>query len=955
MTSRSIDAGRPRPIRRLLRVAAGCAGVALAVASRPAAAQSPVLQRDSAVYTGKLPNGLRYWIRHNSYPAHRLELRLVVHAGSILEADDQRGLAHFIEHMAFNGTTHFARNDLVKYLESIGVRFGADLNAETSFDQTIYILPVPTDSAGVVPRAFDVLQDWAMGDQFDSSEVVAERGVVLGEWRSGLGAGSRVRDREFPVLFQGSRYASRLPIGDTAIIAHAEPSQLKQFYHDWYRPDLMGIVAVGDFPVDSIRALIESHFAGMRNPAHERPRTDAAVPDLPGTRVAVITDSELTGTGVQLLIRRPTVVFQTEADERRELIYRLFANIAGQRIGTLVQNPSVPYTGMSFGPSRLIRDISVFALGVSGKEGQSAAAFRAALAELRRFDEHGVLPAELDRAKATIERGAEDAAAEQGHTESDEYVGDYINAFLNGDITISAAEELALVRRMLPTITVDEMNAAIRDASQGNDRFIALTAPARSSATLPGADSLRAIVRETDTLTTAPWTEAALAAVLVPDPPTPGRIVSETTNRDVGVTDWKLSNGVRVLVKPTDFKADQVLMTADIPGGYSTIPDSLLLDAQLAVPYAMAGGAGVFDAPSLAKRMAGKIAQVFPTADETSSDLVAISAPKDLESALQLLWLRVTAPRYDSTAAAALQSAVRTQLANRDLAPTTALQDTVELVMGDHSPRAQPLSVERFNQVDPRESLALYRDFFADFGDATFVIVGAVNVDSLRPLVARWLGGLPATSQHRSWRDVQPRPPDSVVERTVHKGKEPVAHQVVAFTGTPAVTDLATRLNGEIAAEVLQQRLLDRLREAMGATYSVTVNVDVALAPHPAYTAVIAFTSAPAQADTMWVAAQQLIDSLRRTGPTADELEKVVAQLHQSTEVAVKTNDWWLQELSEYTSPDGHDPGQPLSGILDWNKRLDAVTAAGVQAAARVFFDPARTARFILLPETPAP
>ncbi len=700
-----------RPIHGAARAAGFCLLLLAAAGAAPLAAQSQRLYPDTAVYTGKLPNGLRYWIRHNSYPAHRLELRLVVHVGSIVETDDQRGLAHFIEHMAFNGTTHFARNDLVRYLESIGVRFGADLNAETSFDQTIYILPVPTDSAGVVPRAFDVLQDWAMGDRFDSSEVVAERGVVLGEWRSGLGAASRVRDKEFPVLFRGSRYASRLPIGDTAIIAHAEPSQLERFYHDWYRPDLMGIVAVGDFPVDSIRKLIESHFAAMRNPPHERPRVNAPVPELPGTRVSVITDSELTGTTVQLV----------------------------------------------------------------------------------------------------------------------------------------------------------------------------------------------------------------------------------------------------VFVKPTDFKADQVLISADMPGGFSTVPDSLLLDAQLAIPFTVSGGAGSFDAPSLARRMAGKIAQVLPSADETSSDLIAVTAPKDIESALKLLWLRVTAPRYDSTAVAALQSAVHTQLANRDLAPTTILQDTITVVMGSHSPRAQPLSLARFEQADPKESVAIYRRFFSDFGDATFVIVGAVNIDSLRPLVIRWLGGLPATGHHVTWQDVKPRPPEGVVTRILHKGKEPVARQIVAFTGTPPSTDEAERLNADVAAEVLQQRLLDRLREAMGATYSVNVNVSIDRLPHAAYTSVIAFQSAPTQTDTLWSAAQQLIDSLRRDGPTADELQKVVAQEQQSTEVAVKTNDWWMQALGEYSAPDGDEAGAPLADILAWRQRLDAVTPASVRAAAQRYFDPARVARFILLPESTAP
>ena len=932
---------------------------ALLVAS-PVAAQQPAkakvaapapLPADTAVHTGKLANGLRYWIRHNSYPEHRLELRLIVRAGSILEDNDQRGLAHFIEHMGFNGTTHFAKNDLQKYLESIGVRYGADLNAQTGFDETQYILPVPSDKPELVARAFDILQDWAMGDKFDTSEVASERGVVLGEWRSGLGAQSRIINQEIPVLFQGSRYALRLPIGDTGVIGHATAVPLKRYYRDWYRPDLMAVVVVGDFPVDSIVKLITSRFAGMRNPVPARPRAEAPVPTIPGTRVAVITDPELTTESVELLIRRPTTTYRTETDERRNLISGLFASIASQRMQELGRKPDAPFTSAGFGSSGFIRDLQVFEVQVNAKAAKSSAAFEAALRELRRFDTHGVLPAELDRAKLSLLRGRESAAAEQDKTESGVFVGSYVNAFLRGSATPSARQRYAVTQRILPTITVDEVNAAIRESSHGSDRAIIVLGPDKVKATLPQRDTLLAILARTDTATLPAWTETSVAAALVPNPPVPGRIVSESTYTDVGITDWRLSNGVRVLIKPTDFKADQLFVVGETAGGMSLLADDQVLNGSLATSVVQQSGAGTFDAASLQKKNAGKLVFVFPGADETSQEIAGFAAPKDLETALQVFWLTATAPRLDTAAVSALKNQMRTGLLNKGDNPGSVFGDTIRVTMSRNSPREQPMSVARLDSFDPQRALAIYKNWFSDFNGFTFVIVGNVNVDSLRPLVSQWIAGLPSSGGTHMWKDVQTYSPEGVINKIVHKGKEPVAQQVVFYTGNTESAAPDAALAAEAAAHILEERLLDKLREAMGATYGVNANTSLDRVPRLRYRSQISFKSTPGQVDTLWQAAQEIITALRTTGPTADELQKFVAQSRRETEVAVKTNDWWLGEISSHAMPDGASAGRPLSELLSWGKRLDALTLAMVQDAAKKYFDPANVARFVLLPE----
>lgn len=926
----------------------------------PLAAQQPhrtpappkPLPIDTTVHVGRLANGLRYWIRHNSYPEHRLELRLVVRAGSIVEDQDQRGLAHFIEHMGFNGTTHFARNDMVKYLESIGVKYGADLNANTSFDETQYILPVPSDKPELVDRAFDILEDWADGDRFDSAEVASERGVVLNEWREGLGVESRIINQEVPVLFKGSRYAIRLPIGDTGIIEHATAAPMRRFYHDWYRPDLMGIVAVGDYPVDSIAALIRRHFAAMKNPAKARPRVDAPVPVLAGTRMTTVADPEQPTDAIELLVRRPTTHYRTMTDERRNLVTSLYGIIASQRLQELRRKPDVPFVGAGFGPSGFIRDLQVFQVGVSPKEGQGAAAFEAVLRELRRFEEHGVLPAELDRAKASLLRSRESAAAEEGKTESTVYVDEYLNAFLQGDAVVSARDRYQMAKTILPTITVTEVNAAIRDASRGTDRFILVLGPEKERAALPTRDTLVAILARTDTMTLPAWTEATVATALVPNPPRPGRIVFDTTYADIGVTEWRFANGVRLLIKPTDFKADEIQLEGEAAGGLSLLPDDQLVNAAFADAIVRQSGVGDFDAVSLQRKLAGKIVRIVPGADETSQGIVVLTAPKDLATALQVLWLNVTAPRYDSAAVTALVNQVRNGLKNRDAEPSAVFGDTIAITLGRNSPRVQPLTAARVDaQFDPHRALAIYRDWYRDLGDFTFVMVGKVNLDSIRPLVTQWLGGLPTAGIKRTWRDVAPLPPEGILTKVVRRGKEPVAEQVVLMSG-PAV-DVAPQedLAASAAAEIIQERLLDRLREAMGATYGVDAETNLESVPRKRYRTIVQFKSSPQQADTLWAAAQAIISAFRTDGPTPDEVQKFVAQSRRATEVQIKTNEWWLEQLGDYAMPDGGHAGRSMSEIPEWGKLLDALTPVMIRDAARRYFDPDRVARFVLLPE----
>src|SRR5688500_6979378 len=554
--------------RALIATALWPAAVALPTAVR---AQGDLIPLDTAVRTGTLPNGLRYYIRHNNRPEKRLELRLVINAGSVLEDDDQKGLAHFTEHMLFNGTRRFAKNDIVSYLESIGVRFGADLNAYTGFDETVYILPVPTDKPGLVERSFDVLEDWAGGALFDSTEVVKERGVVLEEWRGGLGAGARVRGKQFPVLFQGSRYANRLPIGDTTVLKGANPAPLKRYYREWYRPNNRAGVAVGGYDPPQLEKLIRVRFGRLTNPPTPRQRTLVAVPGHDSTLVTIVTDPEEQVSSIPVIYKHAPAPLSRQSDYRMLLARRLYNQMLNSRLTEITRQPDAPFAFASSSYGGFVRSTDVYFLSATVKDGGIQRGLEAILREARRVDQHGFLPAELDRAKASQLRALESAYQEREKSESGNYAAEYINHFLTAEPTPGIAWEYETAKRVLPTVTLQDVNSLGRQWITEVNRVLAVSAPTGPNAAVPSAGELLNTFRKVDAETVTAWAESVSDAPLVATAPARGRVVEEKKVAELNMTDWKLSNGIRVLVKPTDFKADEVLIQAWSPGGTSVV------------------------------------------------------------------------------------------------------------------------------------------------------------------------------------------------------------------------------------------------------------------------------------------------------------------------------------------------------------------------------------------------
>ena len=908
-------------------------------------AANPALPLDKAVITGRLPNGLRYYVRKNARPAQRAELRLVINAGSILEDDDQRGLAHFAEHMAFNGTRRFAKQQLVDYIEAIGMRFGADLNASTSFDETIYQLLVPTDSLHLLRRGFDILEDWAHGITFDTTEIRKERGVVIEEWRLGQGAGNRMFQKQLPILFRGSRYPDRLPIGTKESLEGFSPAALTRFYRDWYRPDLMAVIAVGDFDPAMVTRLIRTQFG--RIPARPRPRPRPAfdVPARDSTAVAIATDPEATGTSVSVYYVKPGRTDPSRAAYRRSLVGQLYAQMLNQRLAELRQKPNPPFIGAGGGEGSLVRNSRVFSLGAAVSDTGIIRGFEAVLTEAERVERHGFTGPELDRARSDLARAYEQAHAERDKSESASYVEEYVEHFLSGSPSPGIEYEFELVKTLLPGITLAEVNQAARAWMSLPDRVLLVNAPEKPSVKVPSGAELLALFDRVRRSAVEPYQETVSDAPLVAARLEPKPVTATTTDSAIGVTRWTLANGVQVILKPTDFKADEVLLSGFSPGGNSLVPDSLYLAAVVAAQAVGLGGLADFSAIELQKKLSGKAVGVGPYVGTYQEGIRGQASPKDLEEMFQLVYLNFTAPRADRDAFEAFRANIRASLANRGASPAVAFRDTLSVTLSQHHPRTRPINAATIDSLDLDRALSVYRNRFADASDFTFVVVGSFTLDQIRPLVERYLANLPATRRNETWRDVGIHPPKGVVEREVRRGLEPKSQTELVFSG-PFAWSRAERFVIRSLGDILDIKLREQLREELGGTYGVSVSPSPSRIPREEYTFTVSFGSAPDRVDQLVAAIFSQIDSLARFGPDEKDLAKVRETAIRSRETDLRENGYWLGQLAGYLQ-NGEDP----KGIVSLDDLLPLLTRERIQAAAARYLDRSNYVRVTLLPE----
>jgi len=909
---------------------------------------SAPLPLDPAIKSGTLANGLTYFIRQNGRPEKRAMLRLAVKAGSMDEADDQRGLAHMLEHMAFNGSTHFKPGELVSYLESIGARFGPHVNAYTSFDETVYMLDVPTDRPGTMTRGFEALSDFAGGITLDTAEIDRERGVVIEEWRGRLGAGTRMQEPQLKALFGDSRYVNRIPIGTPEVLKSFPPERLRQFYRDHYRPGRMAVIVVGDINPSDIEGLIKEHFSSLQPGG--APRTVYPIPEHSDTRYVSVSDVEAQGSSVSITHKGPLLALRTAGDYRRTLVRSLMHQMLNARFAEIARQPDAPFLRAGSDDDTVGLTIEAASVSARVNDGAVEKGLRALGEEIARVRQHGFGEAELDRAKRSAIASYERAYNERGTTESDGYASELLRNYLSDEAAPGIVIELDLVRKFLPTITAAEIGSLARDLFSDRNRVVIATAPQKTGLVAVAEAGMRDALAAGTSATVTAWRDEMGARELVSKKPEPGKVTSRREIAELGVTVLKLSNGVEVWLKPTDFRNDQVVFTSYARGGLSVVAPDDYLNASLATSLVGIAGVGGFTPIELGKLLAGRIAGASAYVSSYSQGVSGSSTPKELETALQLTYLHFTAPNANAEAFELMKRRLEASLANQAQSPGAVYGERVRRINTLDHYSARALRLEDLSRLDPEKMVSFYKQIFANAANFTFFFVGTFTVDGVTPLLEQYLGSLPSKGSPDSRNgDMHLEFPRSVVRETVMKGQEPRSQTVITFFADTGLEELEThRL--QAATEVLENRLRDILREQLGGTYSVGVSYSNT-SPQPGYGVTsVQFGSAPENVESLTAAVMKEIDRLRREGPSADDVRAVKEAEKNDLQTAVRQNGYWLNSLQAT-----HLLGRDARRILQRTERADSLTQENVHAALRKYFPSERHTEVTLMPETKNP
>ena len=941
-------------MRKVIRYPVAClialilVGVTHAQAPQPAPAFNlqDTIPFDTAVRRGTLPNGFTYFIRRNARPEKRVALRLAVKAGSLHEADDQQGLAHLIEHMAFNGSAHFKPGELISYFESTGARLGPHVNAYTSFDETVYMLELPTDNAAILTRGFDALADFAGGLTLDPGQIDKERGVVIEEWRGRLGAGQRIQEKQLPLMFYRSRYAERLPIGKPEILRTAPAARLRAYYDAWYRPERMAIVVVGDVDPQQIEESIRKAFGTQKARAAALPAPDARVPLHSELLVNVATDPELTASSVRLVTKQTADRHDRVGDYRRSLVERLFSDMLNDRFAELARKPDAKFLGAGGGGGSLTPTVHTFSLNARVPDGGLIDGLNVLEIEARRVREHGFNQSELDRNKREMAAYYEQAFNERDKSESSGFADEYVRHFLQGEPAPGIEYEYRLVQSVLPGINLQEVTTLARSRLTDQGRVVLAVQPDKPNLAAPSEGDLRAAITAADKVAVTPWSDTTTTRALVETIPEPARVESRREIANVGVTVVRFANGVEAWLKPTDFKNDQVVFTMYSLGGASLASPADFVDASLATTYVGFSGAGGLKALDLQRLLAGKLASASPFISSSTHGINGSAAPADLETALQLLYQFVVAPGDDPEAFALMKRQLEASVANRGRNPGQVFGERIEQINSSNHHTSEPITPEKIAALDRAKMTSFYRARFANAADFTFFMVGTFSVDAAIPLLARYVGGLPSTGKRTAaFKDIGVRFPTKVVTERVEKGREPQSRTLISFYADPSPDPIEQERIGA-ATTVLEIALRDTLREELGQTYTVAVGLAQALPQRGDGHIQVNFGAAPENIQSMTDRVLAEVRRLQDQGPSEDLTSRAKESARRTYETALRQNPYWLQRLRTVHMLE-RDPGEILTRV----DRINAVTPQVVQETFRKYFPLDRYTVVTLLPE----
>ncbi len=908
---------------------------------------STPLAVDPNVKIGKLDNGLVYYIRKNSKPEKRIELRLVVNAGSILENDDQQGLAHFMEHMNFNGTRTFPKNELIDFLQKTGVRFGADINAYTSFDETVYMLQLPTDDSTLVENGYKVLEDWAHYAVLDNKEIDKERGIITEEWRLGLGAQDRMMKKFFPVIFKGSKYADRTPIGKIEVIQNFKHETLKDFYRDWYRPNLQAVVLVGDLDPVKAEAQIKAHFGSMQNPANPRERTNFEIPDNTEPLIAITTDKEATDNFVLVFYKHNLSPDKTLGDFRDKIMAELYTGMLNNRFNEISQKPESPYVFAGGGYGRFLsRNKDAFMINAMTKENQIDKSLEVLLAENERVKQFGFTQTEFDRQKEEIMSQYEKASKEFDKTESGNFCGEYVSNYLSQDAIPGAQKKFKYLKNILPEIKLGDINDLAKQWVSDKNLGLVVMAPEKEGVKVPTEAEILAIIRESKTRQLTAYIDNFREEPLIQGKLNGGKITGKKENIKLGTTELTLSNGVTVVLKPTNFKNDEILVSAFSPGGHSLVSDNDFMSANYASQIIDMSGVGHFDNIELEKKLKGRNIQISPYIDDVKEGFKGNTTPKDFETMMQLVYLYFDQPRKDTTAFKAFMSQMENQMKFMKSNPVMTFYDTMfKTVYPGYKRQVIFPSAAQLNEVNPDKAFNIYKERFADASDFKFFLVGNFSVDSISPLIEEYFGSLPGLNRKETWKDTSPKFADGITNLTFYKGTDPQSMLGIVMQ-EKFVWNEKNVLCMNMIKEIMGIKLVEVIREKMSGVYSPQVMVNTDQYPVPTVSLMVMFGCSPKTTDKLTKAVFGELKKIRKSGPTDVDLKKAQEAMIRARETDLEKNDFWLRKIeSVYFNNDSPD------SVESFKDRVNAVTIEDLKIAASTYFKPEHYVRVVLMPE----
>ena len=867
--------------------------------------QLPPIPIDPNVRIGKLDNGLTYYIRHNELPEKRADFYIAQKVGSILEEENQRGLAHFLEHMCFNGTTNFPGKGIINWLETIGVRFGENLNAYTSIDETVYnINNVPVTRDGIVDSCLLILHDWANDLTLDPKEIDNERGVIHEEWRTGQGAMMRMYEQALPKAFEGSKYGHRLPIGTIEVIDNFPYQALRDYYEKWYRPDQQGIVVVGDIDVDKVEAKIKEIFSPIEMPANAAERVYEQVPDNKEPIITIAKDKEQPTTMIYIWHKHPA----TPNEAKGQLSYlvqnymlSMIESMLNARLEELRQGANPPFINAGSGNNDflLAKTVEAFAGIAISKDDGIPTALATLIREIERARKFGFTTSEYARAKADYLRGLESAYNERDKMKNNQYVQEYVRHFIDNEPIPGIETEYALMNRLAPNIPVEAINSILPQLIKDENIVINIFGPDKEGMVYPTEAEILDILNKTKAEEITAYVDKVSDEPLMKETPKAGKIV-KTEEGPFGSTALTLSNGVRVVVKNTDFKADEIRMRAFSPGGTSVFGTKEALQIKMLNAVAGLGGLGNFSNVDLEKVLAGKKASINASVSDLSEGLNGSCSPKDLETMLQLVYLSFTAPRMDNDAFESFKQRTKAALANQEADPSMALTDTLQREMYGNHPMAGRVKADMIDQTDYNRIMEMYKDRFKEAGDFTFLFVGNINLEEAKPLIETYLGGLPTINRKENYQDIKLDIQKGTRKNLFEKQMETPKATVISIISGDCEYNLKNNLLMTMLSQTMSMVYLETVREKEGASYGVSAYGQLSRGTKDEAFFQIYFDTDPAKREKMEQIVMTELQKVANEGPRPEHLAKVKEFLLKKHIENVKENSYWLGQLNNY-------------------------------------------------------